>query len=141
MNELSSDVTSLTVHEDDDSSTEVPVHNLEDSDSTAIVFTMTMRELSAEAKARLADGNYSWDGPQCAWFDRTEHQLRTEGCSRTEWNTTTNKVTCRCTHLTDFALYNQIKQNRDLMAKCRSTYPGIDQWPRDRLVIISNKVL
>ena len=79
-------------------------------------------------------GNYTYDGPQCVWFDRDQQQFRTEGCKRIGWNSSTNEVTCRCTHLTDFALYNQIKQNEDNMAKCRTKYGAdVGQWSREKL--------
>ena len=35
--------------------------------------------------------------------------FKKDGCQLVMWNNETNEVTCRCTHLTDFALYSQIE--------------------------------
>ena len=71
VSELSSDVTSLTVREDNDESTEVPVNGLDDDDSGAIVFTMKMKPLSAEAQAKVDQkGNYTYDGLSRPYLQR-----------------------------------------------------------------------
>jgi len=127
--ELSSGVTSMTVREDDDESTEVQVRDLDDTASGAVLFTMKIASLSADAQAAVDSGKFELKPPQCVWFDPNDQAFKKDGCQLVMWNNETNEVTCRCTHLTDFALYSQIEAIKTNIEACEAEYP--DYWELD----------
>jgi hypothetical protein len=134
LSKLASGITSLTVCENDDESTEVAVHDLDKGDKPSfITFDMKIEPLSDAAQKAVDSGEYEYK-PQCAWFDPADQQLKKDGCHLVMWNNETNMVTCRCSHLTDFALFAQVQRIQANVAKCEKDHPGYKSWDTNTLI-------
>jgi hypothetical protein len=98
---LASSVTSLTVRDDDENATEIPVSGLEDSEEGAVRISLKYNEPTETVKPGETLQK------QCVYYAPELEQFTSDGCTLVK-GALEGEVECRCTHLTDFALWVQL---------------------------------
>jgi len=102
MGSLATAVTSMSVREDDDESEAIDVSGLDDSADGAVEIS-----LKVDASLMSAKQGETYE-KSCVWFDAATESFKSDGCTLVSQEGS-DEVTCRCTHLTDFALWIKLK--------------------------------